>query len=289
MTAHADAAPHRRSRANAVIGASAVAAAAIALLAACDGPPVVDAGPLDSRPGPREAGALDPVADAAAWLCGHYSSAAQAAADPAFFDVRLHVVRIWPDRLDGPWLYVEQAMATALDKPYRQRIYRLSALPDGTAESIIHELPGDPLAWAGAWKDVARFNALDPALLAVRPGCSVVLRYAGPGRMTGSTQGDGCASALRGAAYATSEVTLTAGELESWDRGFDAKGNQVWGSTKGAYRFVKESPAPARRAEPEMPLGTEASVAPGETTAVHPPMPGAAAPAPAEPAPGGTP
>ena len=103
------------------------------------------------------------------------------------------------------------------------------------------------------------------ALLAVRPGCSVVLRYAGPGRMTGSTQGDGCASALRGAAYATSEVTLTAGELESWDRGFDAKGNQVWGSTKGAYRFVKEAPAPARRPDPEMPPGTEASVAPGGT------------------------
>jgi hypothetical protein len=112
--------------------------------------------------------------------------------------------------------------------------------------------------------------------------------------MTGSTQGDGCASALRGAAYATSEVTLTAGELDSWDRGFDATGNQVWGSTKGAYRFVKESPAPARRPDPEMPLGTEASVAPGETTAVHPAMPGPAAAAPsatpaAAPASGGTP
>jgi hypothetical protein len=270
MNAPADATPPRRSRAATVIGASARAAAAVAAivaLAACDGPPVVDAGPLDSRPGPREAGALDPVADAASWLCGHYSSAAQAAADPAFFDVRLHVVRIWVDRTDGPWLYVEQSMATAQEKPYRQRIYRLAALPDGGAESIIHELPGDPLAWAGAWKDVARFNALDPALLAVRPGCSVVLRYAGPGRMTGSTQGDGCASALRGAAYATSEVTLTTGELDSWDRGFDATGNQVWGSTKGAYRFVKESPAPARRPDPEMPLGTEASVASGETTA----------------------
>ena len=69
----------------------------------------------------------------------------------------------------------------------------------------------------------------------------------------------------------------------------DAKGNQVWGSTKGAYRFVKEAAAPARRPDPEMPLGTEASVAPGETTAMHPPMPGATAPAPAEPAPGGTP
>jgi hypothetical protein len=267
-----DALPTRLARAVAVIGACAALAAVGPL--GCDGPPVTDAGPLEARPGPRDpAAALDPVADACAWLCGHYSSAAQAAADPAFFDVRLHIVRIWPDRLDGPWLYVEQAMATAQDKPYRQRVYRLAALPGGGAESSIFELPGNPLDWAGAWKDVSRFNALDPALLSVRPGCAVVLAYSGPGRMTGSTQGDACGSALRGAAYATSEVTLTAGELDSWDRGFDSKGNQVWGSTKGAYRFVKEAPAPARRPDPEMPLGTEASVAPGDTTAVHPPMP----------------
>jgi hypothetical protein len=27
--------------------------------------------------------------------------------------------------------------------------------------------------------------------------------------------------------------------MESWDRGFDAQGNQVWGATKGPYVFDK--------------------------------------------------
>jgi CpeT protein len=234
--------------------------AALAALG-CDGPPIVDAGAIEpARPDAAPAPTIDALRDASAWLAGHYSSAAQAAEDPTYFDVRLHIVPIWPDRIDGPWFYVEQAMASAQDKPYRQRIYRLTAAPELRVESVIYELPGSPLQWAGAWEHPERFNALDPAILQLRPGCSVVLAYAGPDRMTGGTEGDGCMSALRGAAYATSEVVLTPTGMETWDRGFDAANRQVWGATKGPYRFVKDRPAPVEPMPPEMPVGDEAPV-----------------------------
>ncbi|MFM8642095.1 MAG: CpcT/CpeT family chromophore lyase, partial [Phycisphaerales bacterium] len=64
-----------------------------------------------ARPDAAAAPTIDALRDAAAWLAGHYSSAAQAAEDATYFDVRLHIVPIWPDRVDGPWFYVEQAMA----------------------------------------------------------------------------------------------------------------------------------------------------------------------------------
>jgi len=244
---------HARSHGTAVIGALGLALAAAS---GCGGPPVTTAGPLTATalvPG-------DAARDAAAWLAGHYSSAAQSKEDPSFFDVRLHIVPIWPDREDGPWLYVEQAMADAQDKPYRQRIYRIIPVPGGKVESAIYELPGNPLQWAGAWRDPARLNALDPGILSVRPGCAVVLGYAGPGVLQGSTNGRDCGSVLRGASYASSEVTLTATELNTWDRGYDAGGTQVWGSTKGPYRFMKESAAPVVAAAPEPPPGDEAAV-----------------------------
>ena len=50
-----------------------------------------------------------------------------------------------------------------------------------------------------------------------------------------------CASDLRGAAYATSEVTITPQFVLSWDRGFDNTGKQVWGATEGPYVFLRES------------------------------------------------
>jgi len=228
----------------------AAAALLSAPLAGCGGPPIVDAGPLNPPPAVADPDAPDAVATLADWMCGSFSSGAQAKADNKYFDVRLHVARLWTDRPDGPWLYVEQAMADAQDRPYRQRIYRLVPAPNGEVESVIHELPGDPLAWAGAWRDTSRFNALDPTILSWRPGCSVILSWQGTGAMRGSTAGTSCVSTLRGAAYATSEVTVTPTELLSWDRGFDAAGRQVWGATTGPYRFVKDAPPPTAAEAP---------------------------------------
>ena len=71
-----------------------------------------------------------------------------------------------------------------------------------------------------------------------RGGCSIFLRADGPA-FVGATRGEGCSSSLAGAAYATSEVTITRDVLTSWDRGFDAAGEQVWGATAGAYEFVR--------------------------------------------------
>ena len=172
-------------------------------------------------------------------MAGSYSSAAQAKADPDFRDVRLHMVRIWPERTDAYWLYVEQAMASSLEKPYRQRVYAVKVEPDGKVASHVYELPGDPLGFAGAWKDPKRLDLVNPDLLTAREGCTVFLETEGEG-WKGGTRANACVSNLMGAAYATSEVTVTAEALTSWDRGFDQAGKQVWGSTKGAYRFVRE-------------------------------------------------
>ncbi|MBK8230937.1 MAG: hypothetical protein IT349_04755 [Candidatus Eisenbacteria bacterium] len=67
------------------------------------------------------------------------------------------------------------------------------------------------------------------------------LRMPPAGGYAGSTIGLDCESDLRGAAYATSEVSITKGGIVSWDRGFDASGVQVWGAERGGYRFLRVS------------------------------------------------
>ncbi len=172
------------------------------------------------------------------FLTGHFSSAEQAAADKNFRPVVLHVVRIWPQRSDGPWLYVEQALADAPEQPYRQRVYQLARRDAAVLESRVFTL-ADPVAATGAWKKPLPLSELTPANLSARDGCTVFLRETPDGSFVGSTEGNGCASDLRGASYATSEVTLTATEMVSWDRGYNAAGRQVWGSTAGGYRFKR--------------------------------------------------
>jgi hypothetical protein len=175
-------------------------------------------------------------------MTGSFSSAAQAAKDPDFYDIRLEMARIWPERADGAWLYVEQAAADRVDQPYRQRVYRVRRVDDDLFESAVYELPA-PGEAVGAWKEPAPLADLSPADLVPRTGCEILLRRQPDGTFEGSTLGRLCPSDLRGASYATSEVVLAEDLLTSWDRGFDASGEQVWGAETGPYRFRKKPPS----------------------------------------------
>jgi CpeT protein len=175
------------------------------------------------------------------YLVGSFSSSKQAAADPQNYrDIRLETVQIWPDRTDGIWLYSEQAVADALQKPYRQRIFRLSANGDHTFTSDIYTLPEPAHRFAGAWEDGHRLGTLRPEQLTRKDGCAMTVTWHQCSAIfTGTTQGTSCESTLDGAAYATSEVSISPFGIISLDRGYDKAGKQVWGPTEDGYVFVK--------------------------------------------------
>ena len=172
------------------------------------------------------------------WMCGSFTSQDQAALDSDFYDIRLQMVQIWPTRIDGRWLYVEQASALSLERPYRQRVYRLYQPNDTTVISAVYEFD-DPLLFAGAWRNPTTFDSLTPLSLMPRDGCAIVLHPRGDTAFVGSTVDKNCLSVHRGADYATTEVRITESYLYSWDRGWDSVGAQVWGAEKGGYMFKK--------------------------------------------------
>jgi len=178
-----------------------------------------------------------------AFLVGDFSSAEQAKMDPDYRPITLHTRRIWSERTDGVWLYVEQAMATAADKPYRQRVYHLTGDGGMSVRSDVYTLPGDALSYAGAWREPAKLWGVTPERLTLRDGCSISLKVLPDGTFLGGTSGTGCGSDLRGASYATSEAHIFADRMVTWDRGFDAEAKQVWGAEKGGYIFVKAKPS----------------------------------------------
>jgi hypothetical protein len=172
------------------------------------------------------------------YMTGSFSSAAQAKTDSDFYDIRLEMVRIWPENDEGAWLYVEQAVATHLDKPYRQRIYHVTQISENEFESAIFTFD-EPLKVAGFWKTPDQFEELSFDDLTEREGCSVFLKKQADGSYAGSTNERDCLSTHRGASYATSIVTIKKNRLVSWDQGFDENGQQIWGAVKGGYIFDK--------------------------------------------------
>ncbi len=175
----------------------------------------------------------------AAMMAGEFSSEAQSKQDTSYFHIKLRMKPIWKDRTDGYWFYVEQSLATKQTKPYRQRVYHLFLDGDTTIVSKVFEMK-NPLKYTRGWEDESKLAGLTPDSLTDRQGCSIYLHKRGKKMFSGATPGKECLSSLRGAAYATSEVSVYPDKLVSWDRGWDKEDKQVWGAEKGGYVFVKE-------------------------------------------------
>lgn len=224
-----------------------ISALLFAAISACCALPGCASRSADPAPQPQPAAAAEPappaqeeegLAELKKLMVGSFSSKAQSEADPDFFDIRLHMTEIWADGTDvnGFWLYVEQATAASPDRPYRQRIYHVFRKFDHFY-SEVYTLPGNALDYAGAWKNPAKVEILGPASILPIDGCNVKLTRTGKRTFAGSTEGTLCPSSRDGASYTTSEVEITPAGLITLDRGYDAAGKQVWGSTKGGYRF----------------------------------------------------
>lgn len=168
---------------------------------------------------------------------GSYNSTAQHLKDTTnYFDIRLQIKPIWKKQKNGYWYYVEQAVASSIDKPYRQRVYHLIENSDGSFSSFIFTF-NEPLRYTHKPKLLEKKLTVDS--LQERKGCEVKLKIDEKRNYIGSTNGKSCPSDRKGASYATSEVIIVPNELHSWDRGFNDHDEQVWGATEGAYIFIK--------------------------------------------------
>jgi len=173
------------------------------------------------------------------YLEGNFNTLEQSKSDTNYYHIVLHMKSIWNYNSDGIWMYVEQAVGWKQDKPYRQRIYKISESDNNTFLSEVYTFE-NPLKYAGAWKDVNLLEDLSPDKLTKREGCTVYIKKTGSDTFQGETRGTECKSDLSGAKYASSTVTIKPDMFISWDRGFNETDEQVWGAETGGYIFKKE-------------------------------------------------
>lgn len=167
---------------------------------------------------------------------GSFNSEIQSQVDSSYYNISLHMYPIWEEK--GKYLYVEQALNSMQNRPYRQRIYEVTRSSDSTFSSAVYNLDVDSL-WIGKWKTPKAFDSISPNAIVLKKGCEVVLKRVAPNHFVGKTGDNTCTSTMRGAAFARSEVEILEDKIMSWDRGFDADGNYVWGAEKGPYIFNK--------------------------------------------------
>lgn len=156
-------------------------------------------------------------------MSGTFSSEAQSLEDSEFFHISLIMRPIWKDATDGYWLYVEQALSSSPEAPYRVRVYHLYKADAYTLVSQVYEIQ-DEARFAGKIKNPSILASLNRDMLTHKEGCGIFLRKTGKKQYEGSTRDQDCPSNLRGASYTTSKVKLDKNGMTSWDQGWNAQG-----------------------------------------------------------------
>ena len=174
----------------------------------------------------------------AAWMTGSFEASPPLKVDPGFQDLHINACRIWPERLDGRWIYLEQAKKAAVDVPQRQQILCLKVDDQGWLISELFAFPAGMAPDAQAWKDPSSLNRIDPALLSPLEGCTVFFDDDGR-EFKGGTRGRGCEGDAGDGTYATTELMVEATSFSRWDRTYDEQGRQVSGPRSGPIVFIR--------------------------------------------------
>ncbi|MBD2036327.1 chromophore lyase CpcT/CpeT [Leptolyngbya sp. FACHB-321] len=186
--------------------------------------------------------ALEQQAEAvASRLEGVMDTSAQALVNAKAPNVRMTTCRVRLPATEAErqpnsiFLYQEQALTKNLASPYRQRFLQIS--PSAYSQSV-RSLSFKP-ATLTDWINFCGKPGGDRTIQLRDLGtavCSVFLKPSGDAYV-GNTPADGCPANIRGAVRIKNHIVLQTIGMDTWDRGFDAAGKQVWGATAESYQF----------------------------------------------------
>ncbi|BDA67289.1 hypothetical protein RIVM261_026480 [Rivularia sp. IAM M-261] len=185
------------------------------------------------------------VEEVAQRLEGIMDTSARARVNPKAANVRMTACRISlnenaqaTNKSNNPiFLYQEQALSSELNKPYRQRFLEISSVNNGRTVRSLSYKPANVQSVINLCNKPVSERVVTSTDLG-KPVCSVYLTRSGENYI-GVTPNEGCPANFRGAVKITNTVVLSKTGMNTWDRGFDANGKQVWGAKGESYEFRK--------------------------------------------------
>ncbi|MGV2827296.1 chromophore lyase CpcT/CpeT [Myxosarcina sp. GI1(2024)] len=173
-----------------------------------------------------------------AHLEGIMDTSAQAAANPNRANVRMTTCRVKTTNdtnSNTVYLYQEQALNQNLASPYRQRLLEITPAEERHEVVSRSYKLDNPQNWNGLCDRPLAERVIDSERLG-KPVCSVFLEPL-VNVYLGRTQPGGCPTNYRGAVTITNSIILHARGMDTWDRGFNAKGDRVWGADETGYQY----------------------------------------------------
>jgi CpeT/CpcT family (DUF1001) len=182
-----------------------------------------------------QAQTINHVQEVVSHLVGIMDTSAQSQVNYQRVNVQMTTCKVTlKDDLNSVYLYQEQALATKLNQPYRQRILKIIPLANNLVESKAYKLKNKTqfINFCNQLKDnkILAKNDLTESVCSVflRPVVTIYI---------GETPPEGCVANVRGAVKITNKIILHSQGMDTFDQGFDAEGKQVWGAVNDSYQF----------------------------------------------------
>ena len=174
-------------------------------------------------------------------LLGTFYSSTQSIDDSDYLDVTVLHCKVQvsglPEELrDGEFLALRQSVSTSAN-PYRVRVMRVFQGDDAQSVRVSSFAPQQGINLAQLCSLPEAQRTVDFSQLTGEK-CTTSATLNGE-EFVGGTTGEGCPSNRGGAVRMTSELTLNANKMTTWDRGWTADGQLAWGPEKGPYQFEK--------------------------------------------------
>jgi CpeT/CpcT family (DUF1001) len=184
----------------------------------------------------------------AEYLSGEFENKDQALAEPVWYvNVKLWQRPVALFTEDSLTFFAEQANILSLQKPYRQRIMRLT---EGTSEEapikVQYYMLKNPTVFSGGGVNPVILKNLAMEELELLPGCILDVKVEESGFNTykfiaTSVANSCCSFTYEGnTVYVSLGFTAKKDEFFSFDKGIDpTTGSGSWGAVMGPYRYIK--------------------------------------------------
>ncbi len=170
-------------------------------------------------------------------LSGNYSNALQAKNDKMFNKKSLTITPIWQNKKNEFWFLEEQANFENNNKNNSKIVFRVFKMNDSVVVKQIYTIKKSFQINQNSTTDNYILNLTTKNII-LKAGCALFFTKKNE-TYNGRTHDTDCPSSINGAKFESRNETISPNAIFILTQGFDSDGKQVWGNTKGEFKFFK--------------------------------------------------
>lgn len=170
-------------------------------------------------------------------LPGIYSNALQAKNDKMFNKKSLTITPIWQNKKKEFWFLEEQANFENTRKNKSKIVFSIFKMNDSVIVKQIYTIKKSFLTKQNSTTDNYIHNLTSKNII-LKVGCALFFTKKNE-TYNGRTHDTDCPSSNNGAQFESRNETISPNAIFILSQGFDINGKQVWGNTKGEFKFYK--------------------------------------------------